>query len=150
MDPVITIEGVTLRPLKIFKDERGQVMHMLRRDSSEFENFGEIYFSMTNPKVVKAWKLHLKKSQLLSVPIGSVKFVLIDKRPDSPSFGDVNEIEIGEDNYQLLKIPNNIIYGFQTTSSKPSLIANCADLPHDEGEAQGFSIEELASTYSWN
>ena len=39
------IAGIKITPLKIIKDDRGSVMHMLRSDSEIFEKFGEIYFS---------------------------------------------------------------------------------------------------------
>jgi len=37
------IEGVITTPLKQIPDDRGMVMHMLRRDSKNFSKFGEIY-----------------------------------------------------------------------------------------------------------
>ena len=46
-------------PLKQIFDERGKVMHMMT-DSDIFTQFGEIYFSVTYPGVVKAWHLHKK------------------------------------------------------------------------------------------
>ena len=39
------IEGIKITPLKIIKDHRGSVMHMIRNDNEVFEEFGEIYFS---------------------------------------------------------------------------------------------------------
>jgi dTDP-4-dehydrorhamnose 3,5-epimerase len=150
VDKKLTIEGVSLRLLNIFKDQRGQVMHMLRSDSKEFEGFGEVYFSKTNPKIIKGWKQHLKKNQLLTVPIGQVKFVLFDQRKNSPTYGDINEIIIGEDNYGLLRIPHSIIYAFQTISNKESLIVNFTDQPHSETNAMNYDLNDPAIKYKWN
>ena len=47
------IEGVKIIQKQIF-DERGKIMHMLRADDDNFKKFGEIYFSVTYPNVVKA------------------------------------------------------------------------------------------------
>ena len=52
------IEGIIITPLKQIKDSRGKIMHMLRRDSTIFKSFGEIYFSTVNPEIIKAWHLH--------------------------------------------------------------------------------------------
>ena len=52
------IKGVEIHPLKQIPDERGKIMHMLRSDDPYFERFGEIYFSMVYPGVVKGWHLH--------------------------------------------------------------------------------------------
>ena len=43
---VAMIQGVSVRPLRQMPDERGKVMHMLRRDDPWFEKFGEMYFSV--------------------------------------------------------------------------------------------------------
>ena len=39
------IEGIIITPLKKIKDERGAVMHMMRKDSGIFKNFGEGKYS---------------------------------------------------------------------------------------------------------
>ena len=74
------IEGVTISKLKIIRDERGSVMHMLRNDSQIFKSFGEIYFSTIYENKIKAWHLH-KESYLNYVCVtGKVKLVLFDDR----------------------------------------------------------------------
>ena len=52
------IEGVKIIDLKKITDERGMIMHMLKRTDPHFKEFGEIYFSYSHPNTVKAW--HLK------------------------------------------------------------------------------------------
>ena len=74
------IEGVKITPLKQIIDERGKVMHMLRNDSPNFEKFGEIYFSCTNPGAIKAWHLHKKMTLNYAVISGQIKCVFYDDR----------------------------------------------------------------------
>ena len=38
------IHDIKITPLKIIPNEKGKVMHMLRKDSPAFSQFGEIYF----------------------------------------------------------------------------------------------------------
>ena len=52
------IAGIKITQLRIISDERGSVMHMLRKDSEVFEKFGEIYFSTVAKNKIKAWHLH--------------------------------------------------------------------------------------------
>ena len=143
------IEGVIIEPLKQIADERGKVMHMLRADSQLFTKFGEIYFSMVNPKVVKAWKRHKEMTLNYTVPIGSVKVVIYDDREGSPTKGEVNEFSIGPGNYQLLIIPPMVWSGFQGLDSEPSLVANCADMPHDPTEVERIDIDDDSIPYEW-
>jgi dTDP-4-dehydrorhamnose 3,5-epimerase len=76
------IEGVIISKLRTIKDERGQVMHMLRNDSPVFKSFGEVYFSTIYENKIKAWHLH-KESYLNYVcVVGEVKlvFFMIEKK----------------------------------------------------------------------
>jgi dTDP-4-dehydrorhamnose 3,5-epimerase len=64
------IVGVLVKPLRRIPDERGTIFHMLRRDDPEFEEFGEIYFSMIYPGAIKAWHIHEKMTLNYAVPVG--------------------------------------------------------------------------------
>src|SRR5580698_7037148 len=130
------IEGITIKPLKIIRDERGQVMHMLRSDDPLFKGFGEVYFSVVNAGVVKGWKKHTKMVQSLAIPKGNMKLVIYDDRPDSSSKGEVQEIIIGEDNYQLVQLPPLVWYSFSPIGNFPAMIANCTNIPHDPQESE--------------
>ncbi|MEW6007266.1 MAG: dTDP-4-dehydrorhamnose 3,5-epimerase family protein [bacterium] len=143
------IEELIVEPLKQIVDERGKVMHMLRRDSPFFTNFGEIYFSVVNPSVVKAWKKHLKMTQHFAVPIGKIKLVVYDTRIGSLTYGNIEILEVGEDNYCLIKIPPLVWYGFKGVSSTPALIANCTDLPHDLSEVEHLDYLDKRIPYDW-
>lgn len=143
------IEAVQIVPLKRIADELGAVLHMLRSDSPLFQRFGEVYFSLVNPKAVKAWKRHRLMTQHLAVPIGRIRLVMYDDREASPSRGQVEVLELGEDVYSLVRIPPLLWYGFQGLSSTPALIANCADLPHDPAEVERADSSDQRIPYRW-
>lgn len=144
------IKGVTVEKLKKIEDERGKVMHMLRRDSPLFGGFGEIYFSVIYKGVVKAWKKHAKMTQHFAVPVGKIRLVIYDDRKGSATESKVYELETGEDNYCLIKIPPLLWYGFQGLSDEPALIANCADIPHDPDEIKRLDPSDTTIPYIWN
>ena len=62
------IEGVIVTPLRQILDERGKIMHMMRRDSPVSESFGEIYFSCIHPGAIKAWHVHKQMTLNYAVP----------------------------------------------------------------------------------
>ena len=142
------IQGVIVKPLKIISDERGKVMHMLKRNNELLREFGEVYFSTVNPGVVKGWKKHVKAVQNFAVPIGNIKVVLYDDREDSETKGVVQEILIGEDSYCLLHIPSGVWYSFGAEKDKFALITNCTDLPHDPQETESES-DRLQGDHFW-
>ena len=128
------IEGVTISKLKIIKDERGSVMHMLRNDSQIFKSFGEIYFSTIYENKIKAWHLH-KESYLNYVCVaGKVKLVLFDDRKKSITKNQYQEIFLSPNDYFLVTIPPYVWNGFKGLGEKVSIIANCLTLPHNERE----------------
>ena len=128
------IQGVFIHPLKQIADDRGKVMHMLRRDDPWFERFGEIYFSLAYPGVIKGWHLHKEMTLNYAVIKGRIKLVLYDDREDSPTRNTLQEIFTGEDNYGLITIPPKIWNGFKAIGMEPALVANCATEPHDPSE----------------
>jgi dTDP-4-dehydrorhamnose 3,5-epimerase len=143
------IEGVIITPLKQIFDERGKVMHMLRKDSEIFTEFGEIYFSCTNPGAVKAWHLHKKMTLNYAVINGQIKCVLYDDRPESSTYGCVEEIFMSTENYFLVTVPPLVWNGFKGIGMVPSIVANCASIPHDPSEIIRKPSFDKSIPYDW-
>ena len=145
-----SIDGVLVTALRQIVDERGAVLHHMRRDAPEFTTFGECYFSEIVPGAVKAWKRHREQTQHLAVPIGRVRFVVYDDRESSPTLGEIQVVELGRpDDYNRLRIPSGLWYGFTCLSNGPALIANCADLPHDPDDAEFRPEDHPSIPYRW-
>ncbi len=143
------IHDVTITPLRQIFDERGKVMHMMRSDSPVFSKFGEVYFSCTYPGAVKAWHLHKRMTLNYAVLVGQLKVVLYDGREDSPTKGVVQELFISPENYQLVTVPPGIWNGFKGIGDVMSIVANCADLPHDPDEIVRKPAFDDAIPYDW-
>jgi len=143
------IEGVKITPLKIFSDDRGSVMHMLRNDSKIFDKFGEIYFSTIFKDKIKAWHLHKEATLNYACVYGEVQLVLFDERKGSSTFGEYQELILSLKNYSLITIPPNIWNGFKGLSDKFSIIANCLNLPHNEKEMVRLDIKDNRFKYHW-
>ncbi len=144
------IEGILIKPLKQIPDERGKIMHMLRTDDPYFNQFGEIYFSVVYPGVIKGWHLHTRMTLNYAVISGMIKLVLYDLRENSPTRGKLQEIFMGEDNYVLVQIPPEVYNGFKGIGVKPAIVANCSDIPHDPEEIQRLDPFSESIPYDWN
>lgn len=144
------IDGVKITPLKQIVDERGKVMHMLRSDSKIFQKFGEIYFSCVNPGAIKAWHIHKAMTLNYAVPHGHIKLVLYDDRPKSPTQGEIQEILLGPDHYDLVTIPPGIWNGFTGLGPEMAIVANCATLPHDPAEIERLDPTDSKIPFQWN
>ena len=144
------IEGVRVTPLRQIADERGKVMHMLRADAPHFEAFGEIYFSVVNPGVVKGWHLHHRMTINYAVVAGMIKLVLFDDREGSPTRKEIQEIFLGESNYALVTVPPFVWNGFKGIVAVPSIVANCATIPHDPTEIERLDPFTSHIPYDWS
>ena len=143
------IDGVKVIPLKRIPDERGMILHMLKCTDSHFDKFGEIYFSTAYPGIIKAWHEHTKQVQFYAAIKGTIKLVLYDNRPKSPTKNELMELFIGDDNYQLIRIPTGIINGYKNISSETVIVANCATLPHDPQEMHRYDPHGNKVPYKW-
>lgn len=170
------ITGVEVNDLKVFKDERGAVMRMMRRDDPFFREFGEIYFSIVMPNVVKAWHLHKSMTLNYACVFGKIKLVLYDPRVAFPSTahailnptcGIMNEFILGgypdHEDYKLVTIPPGVWNGFRqivrafecpgktkfTELIEPAIVANCSTEPHDPDEIVRLSPDDFMVPYDW-
>jgi len=144
------IDGVTIIPLRTILDERGLVRHMMKATDPHFRQFGEIYFSQIFPGAIKAWHVHRRMELNYAVVSGNIKLVLYDDRKDSPSYKEIQEIFMGEDNYVLVRIPVNVVNGFKAIGNEKAIVANCSTIPHDPAEIERFDPFDKKIGYTWD
>jgi dTDP-4-dehydrorhamnose 3,5-epimerase len=143
------IEGVQVVPLRRIPDERGTVLHMLRRTDPHFREFGEIYFSTVYRGVVKGWHRHREMTLNYACPVGRIKLVLFDEREGSPTRGEIQEIFLGPDEYSLVVIPPGVWNGFKGLSEPFALVANCCTHPHDPARSERLDPFGGRIPYDW-
>ena len=143
------IDGVLVVPLKRIPDERGTVLHMLKRTDPHFIEFGEIYFSKIYPGVVKGWHKHNEMTLNYACIHGRIKLVLFDDRDTSPTKGEVMEVFLGPDNHSLVVIPPGIWNGFKGLGSEMAIVANCSTHPHDPSRSIRLDPFDNEIPYDW-
>ena len=143
------IEGVKHLPLRRIPDERGTVMHMLRRTDPHFIEFGEIYFSTVYAGVVKAWNQHRDMTLSYACVHGRIKVVVYDDRAGSSTVGEINEFFLGPDDYSLVMIPPGVWNGFTGMSHPESILANCCTHPHDPSRSIHKAPRDPEIPYAW-
>lgn len=146
---VAHLEGVEVYPKSRIVDDRGWVAHMMRNDDRYCPPFGEIYFSCVFHGAIKAWHRHYRMELNYVCIAGNIKLVLYDDRPGSSTYGDVEELFIGDYNYCLVKIPPMVWNGFTALGGKPAIVANLASIPHDPNEIERASPFCDYFPYDW-
>lgn len=146
------IEGVYVKKLKKIVDDRGFLMEMLRNDDKFFQKFGQVYITVCNPGVVKAWHYHKKQSDNFVVVKGRGRIGLYDGRDNSTTKGEVMEFGLGEDNPALIFIPNGVMHGFEAVGDEPCYLVNCVTEPYnyDDPDEQRIDPFDNDIPFKWN
>ncbi|RJQ48202.1 MAG: dTDP-4-dehydrorhamnose 3,5-epimerase [Gammaproteobacteria bacterium] len=131
MDIITTnIEGVKIAPLGRIPDERGTILHGVRADNM-LSKFGEVYFKKLYQGVINGWHMHEKLVLNYICVHGMIKLVLYDMREKSPTYRQLQEFFIGDDNYCLVHIPPGVANGSKGMAAPFSIMCNVASEPHD-------------------
>lgn len=118
------INGITIRELKKYIDERGFFSEILREDWRETlidDKIVQLNLSYSYPGIVKAWHRHLKGQIDYFICIsGAIKVCAYDDRKDSDTFGELDEIILSEENLMLVKVPGLLWHGYKVIGNKPA------------------------------
>jgi dTDP-4-dehydrorhamnose 3,5-epimerase len=145
------IDGVKIKKLKFICDDRGRLIELLRSDWPEFIKFGQIYMTTAKKDIVKAWHYHKKQTDNFLCYMRSVKVVLYDARPESPTFKNIEEILCGKDNPVLIQIPPRVYHGFMGIEPDESIVFNaCTELyNYKEPDEYRVPFNDSQIAYDW-
>ncbi len=118
------IGGIEIKELKVYADERGRVMEILRSDDPAFKKFGQLYMSTTMPGAVKAWHTHARQWDHICCVFGMIKLVVYDERPNSQTKGELNEFHLGVHAPRVIVVPPGLWHGWKCTSLEEAVIIN--------------------------
>ena len=150
MKKVKKITGIKIIKKKVISDNRGKILHMIKKSNNHFKKFGEIYFSYVYPKKIKAWHIHKKMTLNYVCVFGKIKLVLYDDRKNSKTRGNIQEIILSNKNHFLISIPPLIWNGFCSADKNIAVLANCSDIQHDKKEIKRIPFNDPYIPYNWN
>ena len=138
------IKGVFTSKEKVIQHDKGNIFHVIKKESNGYSNFGEAYISAIKYQSVKAWKMHNEMTLNLFVIIGKVKFVICDDKDKENIFDTF--ILSSKENFRLT-IPPKLWVGFRGETEGESLILNIADIPHRDDELTRKNKNEI--NFNW-
>ncbi len=148
------IDGVLIKKLVTYPDDRGYLREVLREDDNLMAQFGQTVVTKTYPGVIKAFHWHQRQDDLWYVAAGMARVVLFDRRPDSPTVGETQVIYAGEDNPVLILIPAGIAHGYQVLGDRPVLlfytVTQCYDPADPDEERIPYDDPEIGFDWSIN
>lgn len=136
------MKEIELTPLDIIDNDKGEVLHVIKRSNKSFYGFGEAYFSKVNLGDIKGWKKHKRMTLNLVVPVGEIKFVIYNEI--SNEFFSVN---LSNKNYKRLTVRPGLWVAFKGLEEN-NILLNVADMEHDKSEAVNLALNEIP--YEWS
>jgi len=143
------INGIEVKKLKTIPDERGKLMEILRVSESGAQP-QQVYMTTALENVVKDkenFHMHKKQTDFFCCVKGRIKLVLVDTRDASKTKGEINELEIGEGNFSLVRIPTGVLHAFKSLEGE-AFIINCIDHEYNKQSPDEFRIEN--KYYDWD
>ena len=151
------IHDVKWVPLKFFTDARGWLVELFRNDLIDPLFRPEMaYVSMTKPGVARGPHEHRDQADYFCfVGPSTFRVSLWDARPGSPTFGQKQVRDVGEEAAYALIVPAGVVHGYRNVGDKDGWVFNGANRlyagwlkqdPVDEirHEADGDSPYKLA------
>ena len=121
------IDGVLVRNLVKYTDERGWLTEIFRSDELEQAYFPAMgYISITQPEVVRGPHEHVDQADNFSfLGPSNFKVYLWDNRKNSSTYMMREIIYAGEDAPKSLIIPAGVVHAYKNVGGKPGMVVNC-------------------------
>jgi len=115
------IDGIKVKPIKRFPDERGFFSEIMRKDWKELfgeDTIAQANFSYTYPEAIRAWHRHLR---------GQVDYFLLVKGmikicAFNDETSELNEVVSSGMDLQVVRIPGHYWHGFKALGNEPAML----------------------------
>jgi dTDP-4-dehydrorhamnose 3,5-epimerase len=119
------INGVVIRHATTQTDERGTLCEILN-PAWDFHPAPIVYvYQFTiRPSKVKGWHVHHLHDDRIFISLGTIKVVLYDDRPDSPTYQMINEVYRTELDRTIMLIPKYVFHAHQNVGTTDALLVS--------------------------
>jgi dTDP-4-dehydrorhamnose 3,5-epimerase len=125
------IAGVRVQRLPSHRDERGELTVLLTSLRDASLTTPHAYHVVAEPRSIRAWVYHRRQSDRLAYVDGLFRLALYDLRPESPTLGRMNVLDVGAENRVLVTIPPYVIHGLQNRSGRAAYFVNMPTRAYD-------------------
>lgn len=138
------IDGVVIRPLRKFVDERGWLAELFRHDELDGEFHPAMaYLSVTEPGVTRGPHEHVDQADLFCfIGPSNFKIRLWDNRESSPTYRHVVTAFVGADNPASVLVPLGVVHAYRNVGSIAGAVINCPNRLF-MGEGRRDPIDEI-------
>jgi dTDP-4-dehydrorhamnose 3,5-epimerase len=136
------LKDLIIKKLDKNTDARGWLSEIWREDESAYRP-AMAYVSITESEAIRGPHEHKKQSDgFVFLGPGNFELYLWDNRPDSPTFKETLEMEVGESNPVFVLVPPGIVHGYKCISEKAAYCINLPDALY-AGVGKKEAVDEI-------
>ena len=138
------MEGVEIREISIYEDERGWLGEIIRDDESDHRPVMS-YLSLTKPGLTRGPHEHLEQTDYFCF-MGRFRLYLWDNRKSSSTYGEEKVVDTSSVP-TIAVVPPGVVHAYRNMDSRDALVFNLPDrLYCGEGKKEG--VDEVRHEYS--
>jgi dTDP-4-dehydrorhamnose 3,5-epimerase len=151
------IAGVMVHPLQVFADDRGFFTELARLGSRgiaqkmvpEDERRIQISTTLTYPGTIKAIHYHYEQHDLWAPIAGMMQVFLYDLRRNSPTFGRINTLYVGQYRPWEILIPPGVAHGYKVLGTQPVQLVYLTDRFYNPADEGRLAYNDPRIGYDW-
>lgn len=127
----MNIQDIQLMDLKVHEDDRGYLYEIIHKSdgfvSGQGQELRQVYIVGDRiEKIVRAFHKHDELHDWFCIVKGAAKFVLVDDRKDSPSFGKFDMVVTSDRSPKLLVVPPGIYHGWMSLEPDTIMVSTAS------------------------
>lgn len=138
--PWAELAGVRLRPATIHADDRGNFTKLLDEPTHLTQVCSSFNLSRATVRGLHVQVEPFPETKTLWCSAGAIWDVLVDVRPEEPTFGDWTAIELTAEDPHVLTVPPGVAHGYQVLADRSTVVYLI----------EGAFAPEAARTLSWD
>jgi dTDP-4-dehydrorhamnose 3,5-epimerase len=138
------VEGVVVKALRKFVDERGWLAELFRHDELDEEFYPTMaYISVTEPGVTRGPHEHVDQADLFCfIGPSNFKVRVWDNRAGSATYRNVTTVYGGADNPVSVLVPKGVVHAYRNVGSVSGVVINCPNRLF-MGEGKREPVDEI-------
>lgn len=133
------MEGVVIRELNVFTDERGWLVEIFRTDETDFRPVMS-YLSMTNPGVARGPHEHIEQLDYFFF-LGHFRLYLWDNRKESGTYKEKMILDTQGKPF-IAVVPPGVVHAYKNIGSEDAFVINLPDRLY-RGEGKTSPVDEI-------
>jgi dTDP-4-dehydrorhamnose 3,5-epimerase len=138
------IDGVVVKDLRKFPDDRGWLAELFRHDELAAEFYPTMsYISATKPGVKRGPHEHVDQADLFCfIGPSNFKIRLWDNRSNSKTFNQVMTLVVGVDDPKSVLVPAGVVHAYQNVGADQGIVINCPNRLY-AGDGKREPVDEI-------